>query len=552
MANRTLLHILLLLAVGAAIFLPKLGTLNLIEEREPRHAEIAREMVVSGNWLVPQFCGRPYVDKPPLFNWSIAALFALTGRVDFGMARLPSVLSGLAALLGVYALGRRWFNPRTALWAALIMAMSEFMIVWARTCRMDLMMASLILYATLLADMSAASGGRRSLWLWLAASVVIGGAVLSKGPQALFFFAVPAVMAWRIRRGRWVPPLTYILSVLVTAIILFAAWALPAEVRHPGHMRELFGYQFGAGLHEHTKRFYLYVDQLLLGTAPWSIFVFGAAHLAVRRLRRAGLEFASAAALTVAIEFLVLTATPNRREHYLLPLLPVWSLLLAWFMDQATVCLAQRGDVRSVAGVPDGILFRRGFLWPLAGLLVLSVAAGITGAVAWVYFAHSGVAAGVLVMLLVAALAVAGLIMLRRHCITYAVGLLFASALVASAGLHPMLSEGVFQMVKKHEQMIEIAQTIPREGQVAAYDVHHEFLYFQLNRPVVFAQGLDDLGKFLEGDGIRYVITQEYHAQDVVGLAPRPIFAIHTWRLETITPITVTVLKEAPAAEFAP
>ena len=96
--DNTALHLILLTALGIAVFLPELNQRKWVDGREGRHAEIAREMAETGQYLVPQSMGIPYTEKPPLFNWVVAGLFQLSGHVNFEIARLPSALAAVAAV----------------------------------------------------------------------------------------------------------------------------------------------------------------------------------------------------------------------------------------------------------------------------------------------------------------------------------------------------------------------------------------------------------------------------------------------------------------------
>ncbi len=60
---------------------------------EPRRALVALEMILSGDYLTPTLNGEPYLNKPPLYNWLIAASFQLIGRYDEWALRVPAVLS---------------------------------------------------------------------------------------------------------------------------------------------------------------------------------------------------------------------------------------------------------------------------------------------------------------------------------------------------------------------------------------------------------------------------------------------------------------------------
>ena len=80
--------IALVVVVSASLF-GGLGLWPLIEPDEGRNAETAREMLASGDWLVPHFNGLPFLDKPVFLFWMIAGAFRVFG-VNEGAARLPS------------------------------------------------------------------------------------------------------------------------------------------------------------------------------------------------------------------------------------------------------------------------------------------------------------------------------------------------------------------------------------------------------------------------------------------------------------------------------
>ena len=82
------------MALGVALV--RTSELPLIDRDEGRYAEGAREMLASGDWLVPRLFGVPYLEKPPLFFWLTAASCGLVGVDELG-ARLVSALGAKAA-----------------------------------------------------------------------------------------------------------------------------------------------------------------------------------------------------------------------------------------------------------------------------------------------------------------------------------------------------------------------------------------------------------------------------------------------------------------------
>jgi len=94
----------LILVVAALLFIPGLGAVHLFDWDEINFAEIAREMVVTGNWAQPQIDYLPFHEKPPLFIWLQALSMKAFGVGEFA-ARLPNALCGLLTLLVLFRIG---------------------------------------------------------------------------------------------------------------------------------------------------------------------------------------------------------------------------------------------------------------------------------------------------------------------------------------------------------------------------------------------------------------------------------------------------------------
>src|SRR5947209_15740704 len=117
--NSRLIHYLVLLAVTAALTLPGLGSISLWDIDEGLNAEAAREMLESGDWVVPTFNFKPRTAKPALLYWLQALAYRQFGVNEFS-ARLPSVIAGALAVLITYELGRRMFGSMTGLLGGVI------------------------------------------------------------------------------------------------------------------------------------------------------------------------------------------------------------------------------------------------------------------------------------------------------------------------------------------------------------------------------------------------------------------------------------------------
>jgi 4-amino-4-deoxy-L-arabinose transferase-like glycosyltransferase len=103
---------------------------------EPRFAQVAREMVESGQWLFPTRGGEPYPDKPPVFMWLSAAAFALIGHIKLSFL-LPSALAAVGTLLLVHDIGRRLWGREVALAAVLVLVFTPQFLLQGKAGQID-------------------------------------------------------------------------------------------------------------------------------------------------------------------------------------------------------------------------------------------------------------------------------------------------------------------------------------------------------------------------------------------------------------------------------
>src|SRR5271154_6983533 len=122
-------HALLLFLAVLALALPQAALLPLLDRDEPRFAEASREMLQSGNYVVPTFNHEPRYAKPPVIYWCQVLCYRIFGENAFA-ARLPSLLAtaGTATLLFIWGvrLGHRHIGLIAALaYAFCLQAMQQ-------------------------------------------------------------------------------------------------------------------------------------------------------------------------------------------------------------------------------------------------------------------------------------------------------------------------------------------------------------------------------------------------------------------------------------------
>ncbi|WP_162559956.1 glycosyltransferase family 39 protein [Methylotetracoccus oryzae] len=253
-----------------------LGSYPLLQPDEGRNAEIAREMLESGRWLVPTYNGLPYLDKPAFFFKAVALSLGLFGETDTA-ARLPSALFALGTLGLVYAFCRRVYDDVTARVSLLVIATSPLFFAFARFVIFDMTLAFFVTGAILAAYRAAESDGLLKRRLYAVSAACAGAATLVKGPVG---FIVPTLVlwvfhAWQGSRNWWRDAFAW--RNLLVFLALVVPWFVGVSLQHPdfpyyGLVKESFQ-RFTTDEFRRTAPFYYYAVVVLVGLFPWSLLV---------------------------------------------------------------------------------------------------------------------------------------------------------------------------------------------------------------------------------------------------------------------------------------
>ena len=182
--------VLLLVVLPGVLLYPCLS-FHLFEPDEGRYAEIPREMLQRGEWVVPLLQGEPYLDKPPLFYWLVMLSYQMLGVADW-TARLVPALAVHGCILLVYLFGRRSVGERAALWGALTLMLAPAFIGLGRLLLLDGVLAFFVTLSLLSAREAVRGPDMRRNW-WLLAALACGLGVLTKGPVAVVLVLPPVV-----------------------------------------------------------------------------------------------------------------------------------------------------------------------------------------------------------------------------------------------------------------------------------------------------------------------------------------------------------------------
>ncbi|HLK13016.1 MAG TPA: glycosyltransferase family 39 protein [Candidatus Binatia bacterium] len=357
----------LALSLGAllAVHLTRPGFLD----DEGRNAEVAREMLVLGDWLTPHLDFTLYLNKPPLPFW-LAAIAFRAGLTD-ERARVVSLLAAVVTLVATAALGRRLYDEPTGLLGAALLASSVGFALEARTLRADIWLVASVTVAFLAwTAAEEADGWRRGAWL-VALYTALGVGGLAKGLVCVVLAGVPIAALAMVRHGlRACARLHPELGLLVFAVIPLP-WHAAVALRHPGFAWDYVVNQhllffFDRKLPRDSEG-----DPLLLFWAsfvgrhfPWILLVpLAAGELGSRRRGDTAARGTAVLATWAGSVLAFFSASPARLEHYLAPAAPPMALLAA-----RGLALHARGEAGAAA-------WRR-----LAGAGVVLAAIGVAGA----------------------------------------------------------------------------------------------------------------------------------------------------------------------------
>lgn len=363
--RRWLLALTALLGVG--IFLWRLGSSGLVDETPPLFATAARAMAETGDWLIPRVNGLPRYDKPPLVYWAMGFFYALPGQENWNplgswAARLPSALASIGVMLGLAQTLLRWPQQRqhqalTALAAALAFALSPLALLWGRIAVSDALFSGCLAWSLLLGWQAYARGAARELGSsWWHPWVVLGLAVLAKGPVAVILFVLVFGLFGCLQRdwrglARCLRPLR---GLPVTALISLPWYGLAVAVEGDPFVRSFFGYhnlqRFTAVVNHHLQPWWFFGPVLVVASLPFTPLLLAGlgqglslGHgLGLGRWRFSSTNLAPAVSLQrfascwllAVLFFFTLAAT--KLPSYWLPATPAAGLLIALAARQAS------------------------------------------------------------------------------------------------------------------------------------------------------------------------------------------------------------------------
>ena len=328
-----LLSLLLVIAV-VGLWFGTLGSRHLANPDEGRYAEIAREMVVSGDWVTPRLNGFKYFEKPPLQYWATAMAYRLFGEHEW-TARLWTALTGMLSALAIFYAGGRLFGREAGFYAALVL-LSSFLFVLAGhintldmgvTCFMTLGLTGFLLAQQRTVSSREVRGWMHVTWASLGLSLLskgLIGIVLPGAVLVIYSLLQHDVRLWKRLHLRSGIPLM---------LLIAAPWYVAVSLKNPEFARFFF-------VHEHLERFltdahgrshpwWSYIPIVLVGALPWVGLLPGALARAWEpQDTEKSFQPRRFLVIWVAFIFLFFSVSHSKLPFYVLPIFPALALLI--------------------------------------------------------------------------------------------------------------------------------------------------------------------------------------------------------------------------------
>jgi 4-amino-4-deoxy-L-arabinose transferase-like glycosyltransferase len=478
MSGRATLVAVLALAL---VWFAGLDQRKLFKPDEGRYGEIAREMVVSGDWTTPRLNGFKYFEKPALQYWMTAAAYVGFGTHEW-TTRLWSALTGFFGILVTAYAACRAFGPLAGVYAGAVLASSLLYVAVGHMATLDMGVAfflALSIFAVMLAQRGGAGARAQRGWM-LVGWAAMAFAVLSKGLIGVVL-PVGAVALYLLWQRDWaLLRRLHLVSGAALFLAITVPWFVAVSMANPEFARFFF-------VHEHFERFltkvhqryappWFFIPVLIVGMAPWIPSLGTALVAAVRAPEAAGFRPARFLFVWCVLVFAFFSVSSSKLPPYILPMLPALAVLVGRALASASPrLLTVQAGLAALGGLA---------LVPLALFLRYPKLAGpmLDGFRVWL------IAAGVLVL----ALGFASAVLAHRGLRTQAVLALAAAGL--GAGQLVLVGMDALSPAYSAYHVVERARPALRaDVPFFAVDVYDHTLPFYLGRTVTMVAYPDEL-----------------------------------------------------------
>lgn len=316
-----------------------LGNRPLNEPDEGRYSEVAREMIETGDWVVPHFWYLPHLDKPPMTYWLVAISMKIFGQNEWA-ARLPVALAGISGVWAAYLLGCAMGGRRVGIWSALILQSAALYFLMGRMLTTDIFLAQFTAWGIYFFWRSwlAKEGPKLTFFAWhLAGWIAVALGFMTKGPIAAAIAMVSLAALLIFRREKISGTLVAgLVAGFLFFISLASPWFLVVFTRVPDSAHYMIlgqaaGHLLGTTIKNRTGFPGYFFGVLAAGLLPWTLllgWLWRRAHWrSLGPHEKEGWLLLNAWAI---FTFTLFSLSHAKLVPYILPIFPALAVLLAW------------------------------------------------------------------------------------------------------------------------------------------------------------------------------------------------------------------------------
>jgi 4-amino-4-deoxy-L-arabinose transferase len=313
------------------VYIVPLGVRPIMIPDEARYSEIPREMLVSGDWVVPHLDGMRYFEKPPLGYWLNCISMSVFGENAFAV-RLPSAIAAGISAICIFLLVRRYTGKDFAgiLAATVLLSCLLFFIVSTTNILDSVFSACVTAALTSFFFAYTEQHTQKKLLLLTICGVFCGLSFLAKGFLA---FALPVVIIapfalwerrlWQTLKGNSIVP-------LIVAAVVALPWCIMIHRREPDFWNYFFWTEhikrFMSAEAQHSSPFWFYIPIFIGGTMPWTVVLPAVAKWV--RSRGINDSLFRFCICWLVFCFLFFSASKGKLPTYILPCLPPFAVIV--------------------------------------------------------------------------------------------------------------------------------------------------------------------------------------------------------------------------------
>jgi 4-amino-4-deoxy-L-arabinose transferase-like glycosyltransferase len=333
----------------------QLGANHLVPWDEAIYAKIAKNMSVSGEYIVQTWKTDPWYEKPPIFMWLMAISMKIFGVSSFA-ARLPSAFFGFLNVIFVYYFARKYFNKTVGFISGFALLTFVWWLYYARAAMLDVtttffISSALFIYFT--------AKQNSSVIRWALVGVMVGLAAMTKGfvgllPLPIMFLYELYLLATRGQKLDLKLIKNHIVM-LFSLLIVAVPWHYEMYKRFGEQfVVEYFGYHVWdratMAIEDKGQPFFWYLVVLrvsmrlwfisLLGAFPFVLYVWTRGLLS--KLKTERIKVLAFLIIWSIFVFLFFSSAKSKLIWYITPIYPALAIMIGYFVERVLNCFMKR------------------------------------------------------------------------------------------------------------------------------------------------------------------------------------------------------------------